>query len=66
MQTAVLAMKAACKNKTADRAEVLRNLRKVKIKRTLLGLPLSFTKNGDNPHAKFYVYLFKGGKRLVG
>jgi branched-chain amino acid transport system substrate-binding protein len=67
MQTAVLAMKAACKNKTADRAEVLRSLRKVKIKRTLLGLPLSFAKNGENPSAKFYVYHFQGSKRsLVG
>lgn len=67
MQAAVLAMKAACKNKTADRAEVLRSLRKVKVKRTLLGLPLSFAKNGENPSAKFYVYRFNGSKRtLVG
>jgi branched-chain amino acid transport system substrate-binding protein len=67
MQAVLTAMKTACKDKKASRAEVLADMHKVKIAHTILGQPLSFDKHGDNPHAKFYVYQIKGSKRtLVG
>jgi branched-chain amino acid transport system substrate-binding protein len=67
MQSMLTAMKAACKDGKSSRAEVLGQMRKVKLGFTLLGLSVSFDKRGDNPHAKFYVYLIKGKKRtLVG
>ena len=67
MQAMLTAMKKACADNKSSRAEVLRNLRGVKLAKTILGQPLSFDKNGDNPKAKFYVYQIKGNKRtLVG
>ena len=67
MQAMLTAFKAACKDNKADRAEVLRALRKVKIGHTILGQPLSFDAHGDNPNAKFFVYQITGSKRtLVG
>ncbi len=67
IQSMLTAMKAACKDGKSSRGEVLRSLRKVKLAKTILGLPLSFNARGDNPHAKFYVYQITGSKRtLVG
>jgi branched-chain amino acid transport system substrate-binding protein len=67
MQAMLSAYKAACKDGKASRAEVLRQMRRVKIGHTILGQPLSFDAHGDNPSAKFYVYQITGSKRtLVG
>ena len=67
MQAVLTAYKTACKDHKATRAEVLADMRKVKIGRTILGQPLSFNAHGDNPSARFYVYQIKGSKRtLVG
>ncbi len=66
-QAMLSAYKAACKDNKATRSEVLADMYKVKIGKTILGLPLSFNRHGDNPSAKFYVYQITGSKRtLVG
>ena len=61
-QIELLALKKACKNKTASRAEVQKLIRKTKIRNTLLGGKFAFDKHGDPKGAHFYVYQIKNGK----
>jgi branched-chain amino acid transport system substrate-binding protein len=46
----------ACKDKRATRAEVRSQLAKTKLKSSLLGIPISFNKNGDIVRRKFGIY----------
>jgi branched-chain amino acid transport system substrate-binding protein len=57
-QVIVGAVDRACKNGTASRAEVRAQIRKTKIsqKTSLLGLPISFDKNGDMVKKPFGIY----------
>src|SRR5919199_6661292 len=56
------AIDRACKNGTATRAEVRRQVRRTKLKKTLLGLPVRFTRGGDIRGGVFGIYQSKNGK----
>jgi branched-chain amino acid transport system substrate-binding protein len=56
------ALDKACKNGTATRAEVRKLVAKTNIKKSLLGIPLSFTRNGDVKRRNFPIYHSVGGK----
>src|SRR5262245_31294252 len=67
VQALLTAMKKSCADKKSSRAEVLENLRKVRLPSTILGLPVQFDGKGQNKFAKFYIYKITGNKRtLVG
>ena len=68
VQVAATAYKAACADGKASRAELLKNIRAVKIPNSILGIPVSFDKHGDVPAAKFYVSQIQsdGSHKLVG
>lgn len=68
MQAAIAAIRKACSDGAATRAEVQKHLRATFIRRIVLGGSLSFTAQGDRKGAKFSVFkLGNGGKRgLVG
>jgi len=56
------ALDKACKNGTATRAEVRGIVKKTNIRKSLLGIPLSFDKNGDVKRRKFPIYHSVKGK----
>ena len=68
VQVAAMAYKAACADGSASRAELMMNIRAVKIPKSILGLTISFDKHGDVPAAKFYVSQIQsdGSHKLVG
>ena len=68
VQVAATAYKAACSDGKATRAELLKNIRAVKIPHSILGITISFDKRGDVPAAKFYVSQIQadGSHKLVG
>jgi len=68
VQVAATAYKAACADGSASRAEIMRNIRAVKIPKSILGITISFDKHGDVPAAKFYVSQIQsdGSHKLVG
>src|SRR5919199_286410 len=55
VQAELTALKAACKDKRVTRAEMLAQIRKVKISKSILGGTLSFGSNGDPAAARFYL-----------
>jgi branched-chain amino acid transport system substrate-binding protein len=67
-QVIATAYKAACADGVATRAELLRNIRAVRLPHSILGVPISFDKHGDVPAAKFYVYVINSdrSRKLVG
>jgi branched-chain amino acid transport system substrate-binding protein len=67
-QAAIAAIKKACADGNATRAEVQKQLRTTFIPKTILGGNLQFTARGDVKGAKFYIFkLGAGGKKtLVG
>ena len=67
-QAAIAAIKKACADGNATRAEVQKQLRATFIPKTVLGGNLQFTARGDVKGAKFYIFkLGAGGKKtLVG
>ena len=68
VQVAATAYKAACADGSASRAELMKNIRAVKIPKSSLGITISFDKHGDVPAAKFYVSQIQsdGSHKLVG
>jgi branched-chain amino acid transport system substrate-binding protein len=56
------AMKKACADGKASRAEVRKLIAKTKMRKTILGLPLTFSASGDNRSAKFYIFRIRNGK----
>jgi branched-chain amino acid transport system substrate-binding protein len=50
------AITASCRDNRITRAEVRRNLAKVKLAKTILGQPIRFTANGDVANAKFRIF----------
>jgi len=67
-QAAIAAIKKACADGDATRAEVQKQLKATLIPKTVLGGNLQFTTRGDVKGAKFYIFkLGAGGKKtLVG
>ena len=68
VQVAATAYKAACADGKASRAEIGKDIRAVKIPKSILGITISFDKHGDVPAAKFYVSQIQsdGSHKLVG
>jgi branched-chain amino acid transport system substrate-binding protein len=62
MQVAYTALKAACADGEATRAEVLRLLPKTNIANTLLGFPMRFNKNNDPVASRFFIFRVVNGK----
>lgn len=62
------AITTACKDGKISRAEVRKDLAKVKLKSTIFGSPVSFTANGDVAGAKFYIFKIQsdGSYKTVG
>ena len=56
------AIDRACKDGKASRAEVRSQIKKTNLKKTLLGLPVSFTKGGDLRGGAFGIYQAKNGE----
>jgi branched-chain amino acid transport system substrate-binding protein len=61
-QVIAAAITTACKDGKISRAEVRKDIPKVKFKSTILGGPFSFTANGDVNNAAFGVFKIVGGK----
>lgn len=68
VQVAATAYKAACADGKASRGEVGKDIRAVKLPKSILGITISFDKHGDVPAAKFYVSQIQsdGSHKLVG
>ena len=54
------AIERACKNGTASRAEVRAQIRKTKLKKTVLGLNVRFNRNGDIAGGRFGIWRSNG------
>ena len=67
-QVAIAAIRKACADGDATRAEVQRNLRATLIPRIVLGGSLQFTSRGDRKGARFSIFRVEAGgkKTLVG
>jgi branched-chain amino acid transport system substrate-binding protein len=67
-QVVVGAITKACGNGTATRAEVRKNIAKTKLKKSILGLPASFSKGGDLKGGGFGIYQIQknGSFKRVG
>jgi branched-chain amino acid transport system substrate-binding protein len=61
-QAAYVALRAACADGQATRAEVLRLLRRTNIPNTILGGNLRFNRNNDPLAARFYLFRVVNGK----
>lgn len=62
-QTVLHAMYKLCKTgKRPTRAQVLAQVRKTNFKRTILGTPLTFAKNGNSRRAVFFLFRVVNGK----
>jgi branched-chain amino acid transport system substrate-binding protein len=66
-QAAIGAVRRACADGRADRAEVVRELRATSLPHTVLGAPLRFTRHGDRKGATFSIFEVgrDGTKRMV-
>jgi branched-chain amino acid transport system substrate-binding protein len=64
-QAYATAASTACKKGKITRASLRAALAKVKLKSTILGQPLSFTKNGDVSGARFHVFKITNGKYVT-
>lgn len=62
MQVAYIALKAACADGQATRAEVRSKLRSTNIPNTLLGFPMRFNRNHDPVTARFFIFRVVNGK----
>jgi branched-chain amino acid transport system substrate-binding protein len=62
------AVMKACKDNKISRAEVRKDLAKVRLKTTIFGGPVAFTANGDVAGAKFYIFRIQsdGSYKTVG
>ncbi len=62
------AITMACKDNKISRAEVRKDLAKVRLKATIFGSPVAFTANGDVAGAKFYIFKIQsdGSYKTVG
>jgi hypothetical protein len=51
----------SCRDNRITRAEVRRNLAKVKLAKTIFGQPIRFTATGDVANAKFFIFRIESG-----
>src|SRR5215208_541618 len=62
MQVMFVAVKAACANGTATRAEVIQKMQATNLGTTLLGFSMKFNSNHDPLAARFYLFRVVNGK----
>jgi branched-chain amino acid transport system substrate-binding protein len=62
MQVMYVAVKAACANGTATRAEVIQKMQATNLGTTLLGFSMKFNSNHDPLAARFYLFKVVNGK----
>ena len=62
VEAALRAIKASCANGTVTRGEVLRNLKRIRIRQSILGGSLRFRANGDPADARFYLFQVRNGR----
>jgi ABC-type branched-subunit amino acid transport system substrate-binding protein len=55
-QVVIDAIVEACRDGTATRAEVLRNMRQTHLRTSILGHPIVFTRHGDDRYARFVIF----------
>jgi branched-chain amino acid transport system substrate-binding protein len=64
-QLEIDAIQKACKDGKVSRGEVRKLIAKTNIKKSLLGVPIKFTANGDVSGAKFFIFKIVNGKYTV-
>jgi branched-chain amino acid transport system substrate-binding protein len=64
-QVVIGAVARACRDGTATRAEVRREVARTKLKTSILNAPISFTKNGERRNAKFVIFEIRNGKPIT-
>ena len=64
-QVLVKAIDRACKDRRASRSEVRKLVAETRFRRTILGMPLAFTRNGDVVGARFAVYRIVNGRYVT-
>jgi ABC-type branched-subunit amino acid transport system substrate-binding protein len=64
-QMMISAIAKACKNGTATRDEVYKDLLKTQLKASILGHPVAFTPNGEVKGAQFVIFQIINGKPHV-
>jgi branched-chain amino acid transport system substrate-binding protein len=64
-QVVIQAVARACKNGSATRAEVKAEIARTKLKTSILGAPIAFSKNGERVNAKFVIFQIKNGKPVT-
>jgi branched-chain amino acid transport system substrate-binding protein len=64
-QLEIDAIQKACKDGKVSRGEVRKLIAQTNIKKSLLGVPIKFTANGDVSGAKFFIFKIVDGKYVV-
>ena len=64
-QVAMAAVDRACRNGTASRAEVRLALATTRLRTSVLGIPVSFTRAGDLRRDRYWIYRVAGGKFVL-
>ena len=64
-QALIQAINRACTDGTISRAEVVTQLKKTFIPKSILGGNIPFTPKGDVKGAKFYIFKLTGGKKVL-
>ncbi len=64
-QLEINAIKAACKDGKVSRGEVRKLIAKSSLKKTVLGVPIKFSKNGDVVGGKFFIFKIVNGKYVT-
>jgi len=64
-QVVIEAVARACKNGSATRAEVKREIARTKMRTSILAAPISFTKRGDRANAHFVIFEIRNGKPVT-
>ncbi|HEU5478272.1 MAG TPA: hypothetical protein VFU90_00495, partial [Candidatus Tumulicola sp.] len=59
------AVTMACKDGKISRAEVRKDVLKVRLSNTILGGPIRLTANGDVAGAKFHIFKIENGKYVT-
>lgn len=64
-QVVIEAVARACKDGSATRAEVKRQVASTHMKTSILNAPISFTKRGDRANASFVIFEIRNGKPVT-
>jgi branched-chain amino acid transport system substrate-binding protein len=65
VQIAHRALRIACRNGTATRAEVRRAIARTRLRTSVLGMPIRFTVLGDVVGARFFIFQIRDGRYVT-